>query len=82
MDGHNLSFAYRKMDRIPVSFITGNDDGVKARQTLWLDLTECYLRYLRTYVHMHVCIYVFMYVCVYVHTCKNVKMHICLHDII
>ena len=48
MDGFNLSLAYRKMSCIPVSFITANDDGVEARQTLWLDLTECSLRYVRT----------------------------------
>ena len=62
MDGHNLSLAYRKMSCIPVSFVTANDDGATARQTLWLDLTECSLRYLRTYVRTYVHVYVHMHI--------------------
>ena len=67
MDGYNLSLAYRKMSCIPVSFITANDDGAAARQTLWLDLTECSLRYLRTHVRTRVCTHAYTFVRMYVH---------------
>ena len=79
MDGYNLSLAYRKMSCIPVSFITANDDGATARQTLWLDLTECSLRYVRTHARTCSCTHIHTYVRIYVHPKNDLFLfcHLC-----